>query len=242
MEELREYVTDIKPDIIALTEIKPKNNRYTVTKSEISIEGYISYASNISRENGRGVIIYILQDLQSMEVNFKTNFEESIWASIKLSNSDELLIGCIYRSSSMPQENNDKLCELMKESCSSYRKKQILIVGDFNYRTINWPLLATAGKTTASNEQNLLETVKDCYLTQHVTEPTRGRGLDKQSLLDLIFTNDCNNVNNLTTLSPIGKSDHCVLTFDLVCQPEKNDTSLPSRNFRKANYPKIMHM
>ena len=51
--------------------------------------------------------IYIQATLQANPVEFKTNFEESVWASIKLVDGDELLIGCIYRSSSGNDTNRE---------------------------------------------------------------------------------------------------------------------------------------
>ena len=45
---------------------------------------------------------------------------------------------------------------------------------------------------------------------------TRLRQGQNPSLLDLIFTNEENMVNNLNIFNPIGRSDHCVLTFNLV--------------------------
>ena len=52
---------------------------------------------------------------KQIQKNFKTNFEESVWASIKLVDCDELLIGCIYRSSGGNDTNNDNLLKLLLE-------------------------------------------------------------------------------------------------------------------------------
>ena len=43
-------------------------------------------------------------------------------------------------------------------------------MGDFSYSHIHWKLLESAG---GDNDQFLLLT-QDCFLTQHVLEPTRG--------------------------------------------------------------------
>jgi len=37
------------------------------------------------------------------------------------------------------------------------------------------------------------------------------------SLLDLILTDDENTVSNITSLLPLGKSDHIVIEFDFLC-------------------------
>ena len=52
--------------------------------------------------------------------------------------------------------------------------------------------------------------LQDNLLTQHVTNPTRARGKDCPSVLDLVIAND-DFVDDIIYLSPLGKSDHTVL-------------------------------
>ena len=49
MNDLNLYLenTEIRPQIIAITEVKPKNNRYPVFPAEYSIKEYILYHKNI---------------------------------------------------------------------------------------------------------------------------------------------------------------------------------------------------
>jgi len=60
-----------------------------------------------------------------------------------------------------------------------------------------------------------VEAVRDGYLCQNVNAPTRGRGSDKPSLLDLVFTRDKEMINSVNHAAPIGKSDHVLLEIDL---------------------------
>ena len=46
-----------------------------------------------------------------------------------------------------------------------------------------------------------------------MTKPTRRRGNDEPSLLDLLFTNEALQVSDIHHLAPLGKSDHDVITF-----------------------------
>lgn len=39
-------------------------------------------------------------------------------------------------------------------------------------------------------EYKFIDTIRDCYLFQHIEEATRRRGSDKPSVLDLIFSNE----------------------------------------------------
>ena len=52
---------------------------------------------------------------------------------------------------------------------------------------------------------------------QHITEPTRQRGSDKPSTLDLILTNEANMISDIKIDSPIGASDHSFISFNLNC-------------------------
>ena len=47
------------PDIIVLTEVTPKNNRYTLQKSEIEIKGFNLFTTNFNEKDSRGVAIYV---------------------------------------------------------------------------------------------------------------------------------------------------------------------------------------
>ena len=87
---------------------------------------------------------------------------------------------------------------------------------DFNLREINW-----SDMTTTVNEQHkanlFVEAVRDSFLTQHVTEPTRIRENNEPTVLDLIFINEEETISEWQHLPSIGKSDHLVLAFNFNC-------------------------
>ena len=89
-------------------------------------------------------------------------------------------------------------------------------VGDFNYRNINW-VSWTTPHNEDSNEAKFVETIRDCYLHQHIDEPTRRRGNDEPSLIDLVFTDGDMQVSDVTHHAPLGKSDHSVITLEFNC-------------------------
>ena len=66
-------------------------------------------------------------------------------------------------------------------------------------------------------ELKFIEAVRDSFLHQHVEKPTRRRGNDDPSLLDLIFTDESMQVSEIVHHAPLGKSDHSVITFDFHC-------------------------
>ena len=89
-------------------------------------------------------------------------------------------------------------------------------MGDFNYREINWKSWTTP-HGEGSKESKFMEAVRDCFLFQHVEEPTRIRGNDNPSLIDLILTNEELQVSEVVHHAPLGKSDHSVITFNYHC-------------------------
>jgi len=53
-------------------------------------------------------------------------------------------------------------------------------------------------------------------MVQHIVKPNRCRGEDTPNVLDLVFTDDENIVDNLSYLPGLGNSDHMCITFDFV--------------------------
>jgi len=83
------------------------------------------------------------------------------------------------------------LNDLLKNLYEQKKYTHICIVGDFNYGSINWANWTTS-KSENSLEANFLETLRDCFLFQSASEPTRNCGTDEPSTLDLILTNEDN--------------------------------------------------
>ena len=113
-----------------------------------------------------------------------------------------------------------------------------LVMGDFNYRNIDWKTYSTA-TSSKCNDSMFTESVRDAYLYQHVTEPTRCRIGQKPSLIDLIFTNEEKMVSGLDYLSPLGKSDHCVLKLNFECYCKPSQEYKPRFIYDKSDYSSI---
>ena len=168
--------------IIAVVKVNNKVN----TKPELkifTIPNYTLYSKNVS-QHGRGIIIYIHQSIQGVtEMKTETQFEEHIFLSIPLKSPDRLLLGCIYRSESGSEENNDQLVTLMKES-TKLNHSHTLLIGDFNYKDIDWNYWTTP-KSENSREFKFIQCVRDTYYHQHVLQPTRSRADNVPSTIDL---------------------------------------------------------
>ena len=121
------------------------------------------------------------------------------------------------------------------------RQSHKLIMGEFNFRDINW-----SDMTTASNEQHnstlFIESIRDSFLFQHVTKPTRIRENNEPSILDLIFTNEEEMVSDIQYESSLGKSDHLILSFKFNNYSDSNskDNIYTRQNFLKGDYQSIL--
>ena len=198
---------------------------------------------NLVTSGIRGVAIYVNENLNSNEVKFSTDFDYHIWVQISLPNHESLLCGCIYRSPSKEKEaairSTKQVCKLV--SMATERNDTFLLIcGDFNYRDINWE----NNTCDESNEylSDFINTIHDCFLHQHVTEPTRYRYGEQPSLLDLILSNEEGTIHNLDYQPGLGDSDHVSLNFNLICYKDMNDGPRPQPNFFKADYEAIRYI
>lgn len=230
----RIYNTKYNPDIIGITEVFPKNARYTILPAELTLPGYELFI-NVNPKLGSG--LYIKKELNPVEYKMETQFKESVWVKVKLNKNDNLLVGCIYKSPSCDKQNLLELRKLLSNTVDLSRKfSHILILGDFNFPKIDWN---TWYSENDKESELFIECVRDSYLHQHITTPTRSRLHQGPNVLDLVFTNEEDMIKDVTYESPLGKSDHCVLTFQYHCYYEKNTNKIARKNFFKGNYEKL---
>lgn len=213
--ELKTLVNTHTPDIIVITEIKPKRYRYCIQPCEVELNGYDLF-HNLDEE-GRGVCIYTSKLLKATiceQFDVKSS-RETILIECKLNGLDKLLIGGFYRSPNSNNENNENLNKLIHNIGNS-AYSHILLMGDFNYKEINWSD-EVCNAALSNPAHKFLDCIKDVYLTQNQLGTTRHRENQSDSLLDLIFTNEDKMIDEIYTLAGIGKSDHVTLLFDFKC-------------------------
>ena len=236
-DELQQRIVTEKPMLIAVSEINAKNGTER-SEADYSIDNYTINPVNLDKTSGRGIIIYTHSSLDksAIQVKMDNTFEEACLLEVRLRNGDMLMFGCIYRSPTQTldsTENNENLNKLLQAICTkSY--SHVCIVGDFNYRDINWNSWTTPHDEN-SKEAKFIEAVRDCFLFQHIEEPTRARGNDDPSLIDLVLTNEELQVSDVVHHAPLGKSDHSVITFNYHCYL---DFSKPKKcyQYNKADF------
>ena len=250
MEKLKKRILKEKPTIVAVVDTGFKDQEHEknyFSDTELEIAGYNIYRQDNQKEKKGGILLYISEsiDVKRHTIkhlnNLSSEFKESLWLDISMNNC-HMLCGVVYRKPNSGALNDDLLRQMINTACKHYSK--VLIIGDMNYPKIKWKECEVdAGPY--SQEMKFFDCLEDNFLTQHVHEPTRFRGNNEPSLLDLIVTeNDQSQVSSsLIYDEPLGKSDHVVLKFDYLVTiteppPEKHPDvpQNPRRNYHKGNY------
>ena len=79
-----------------------------------------------------------------------------------------------------------------------------------NFLNIDWVNITT-DRGPGDINYGFLETIRDCFLYQHITEPTRGRGDAKPSTIDLLFSNEEGMVTDVYIEPPLGKNYRLII-------------------------------
>ena len=150
-----------------------------------------------------------------------------------------LLIGLYYRIPNSSKENNEQLLGSFKEMVKKNNMQHLMIMGDFNYPSIDFDT-GSVNAGINSEDYRFMNMIQDLFLTQNVKEPTRISGDKRPSLLDYIFTNEENLVEDLSYELPIGKSDHVSMIWTLKLEKEVvNEQQNEKLNYYRGNYTEI---
>ena len=231
--ELLSHITEEEPDIVFITEtwVKfsvQKNSKYSCRDllCEYQIDGYSLFYYERLESEGGGVFTYIKDYLNPIEVRIKENTNiESVWVSITCINGKKVRLGNFYR----PEHQNnlrleeDLFKEFEKGVSSNYAT---VIVGDFNYRDINWDLKSY----TSSFSQRFLELCDNLFLSQYVAHTTRGN-----NILDLILSNE-EIISDVEIGENLDESDHQIIRFNITLGAEFTENKEKILDFKKANW------
>ena len=238
LEELEIQIQRKQPDIIAMTEVVPKNIQHIRDEREALIpsyqlKNYVLY-HNISTSTGRGICMYVKSSLNANELSCEQDMEENVWVEVKLQNK-KVKVGCLYRSpSDNSEETNNQMNNHIKEM--SRGSDEFLMTGDFNYPTINWRNNIAVGNKGA---KDFLELINDEMLNQHQEDPTRHRGSNEPSTLDLIITKYQDTIMSIDQEPPLGNGDHDVLFIKTNFEVVKGTQKQSKPNLHKGDYDKL---
>ena len=226
------------PDVIALMETRPKNRKGDWNQVLFTIPGYNMECINNTTDIGRGMVMYLQSNLNySLQDIDQQGYTEAHVVEVKLDRGQKVVIASVYRSPNSSPENNQQLNTLIRQIGAQPSDFKI-ILGDFNFPKINWTTLNN-GSQNVDKEFLFIEATRDAFLTQHVDKPTRMRGENEPSLLDLVFTDETQATPEIDHCAPLGPSDHALLkvTFDLDQQGQKANKD--RLNYSRGNYERM---
>ena len=241
MPEFQFIINEHNPHIIGVNEVLPKNHTRNINPEEFIIEGYEMVAHpNVLNNTGRGTIIYVSNTLNYKQLQLfqgDEEFEEAVYIEVKLQNNDKLLCSCMYRRGETPADNNDKLMKNLRY-ISNLKYSHLLIMGDFNFKDIDWEDCAAKTNNMEDINFQFVECIRDCYFYQHINEPTRQRGTDTPSTLDLLFSNEEGMISDISLNAPLGKSDHSIICFNFICNKDNTPPKI-NKQYHKGDYKKF---
>ena len=243
LDEFKAVVDTYNPKIIAVSETWFKSN------SVVTVPGYKVYRKD--RNDGRrggGVCLFVESSINSYELNdvgFNLSRIEQVW-SVVYFGLDKYLVGCLYRPSDFTDMNDfDMVFKQAREYVDKKGFKDVLIMGDFNFPSIQWMNGSIASiKNDTGIEHKFLETLNDTFLYQHVSVPTFQMTNEVAvNILDLVFTTESSSVCAIDPKFVLGNINkgHLVIFFDFIL---KNKVSISNRSnikflYSKAKYDEI---
>lgn len=228
LDEIRYVLQNKGVDILGITETWLHEG---IGDAEIAISGYKIFRKDRvkgAKVRGGGVMLYIKEDLTVLETtDSQDKSNESVWVRLMCSKnkSKEIEVGVCYRSPSASAEEKSSLWDSIKR----HSRVNTVVIGDFNYGDIDWKVVHTTGEG-----QEFIDLINDCFLVQHVETCTRGL-----KILDLIFSTELDMIENIEIGCPVSNSDHCTITWELICDSIQNTDSIKTFDYHKGNYKKI---
>ena len=146
-----------------------------------------------------------------------------ISTSINLENNKKLFLSNIYRSPHSTVEDNRNINNFFR-SFGQLKHDHQVILGDFNRKSIDW----VTAMSVSDDDCEFIEATRDSFLTQQVSTPTRGRGANKPSLIDLVFTSNEESIESINSF----------IKILFRCQSEKQVDKLVC-NYVKADFKKM---
>ena len=229
---IRDFVTDSKIDILALTETWTQGERDDYFARDIRPPNFIfRRIDRKSRGGGVGLLYNVALAFKSKPRYTFKSFEVLDMFTNKPA---PLGIVVVYRP---PPSNTNRLnCELFFTEFRSYLEQictdsaTLLITGDFNCQV---------DVHTNSNDRKFMDLINSFGLTQHVKHTAH---LSNHTL-DLVITrNDDSNIINSISVSDIGFSDHFAVKAKICLEkPLRQRREITYRLLKSINYKDLRH-
>ncbi|GAB0207083.1 hypothetical protein GRJ2_003173900 [Grus japonensis] len=139
-------------------------------------------------------------------------------------NKADILLGVCYRPPNQDEEADEAFYKGLAVASQSLA---LVLVGDFNLPDVCWKYNIAERKQS----RRFLECVEDNFLTQLVSEPTRG-GVS----LDLLFTNREGLVGDVVVRGHLGLSDHEMIEFSIHGEVRRGISKTTTMDFQRTDF------
>ena len=181
----------------------------SVSNHELLPSGYLISRRDRENKRGGGVVLAVKDTIKSNQFKFTSTSLEIVGTVIN-SLSNKVLVCVCYRPPNAGPEFLQEFIRFLKCANES-RYKNIIIIGDFNYPSIQW--LDGSGFSDISTDSSFTDVLQEAGLFQLVNSPTRG-----QNVLDLLLKTNEYLIDNISVTdddSSCVKSDHKAITSDI---------------------------
>lgn len=165
---------------------------------------------------GGGAALYHRKEMQCEPLEHPDlQVPDTLFCALKLNNRDTCLIAVVYRT---PRSTREQDLQLTMALLQVFKRRytHLLILGDFNF-----PILTPTTPEENPLKLQLNHLLREGLLYNHVDQPTRFRGTNNPSTLDLVLTNEDLMVETIEYGPPLGASDHVCLSFDYVSHADR---------------------
>ncbi|XP_069193579.1 uncharacterized protein [Procambarus clarkii] len=150
---------------------------------------------------------------------------EAVWIELD-EEANNIMVGVVCGPPDLDRVGAEHLWGEMSGASGS---SSVCVMGDFNFGGMGW--LDKAGNSEA---EDFLELVDDCFLAQHIKEPTREGGI-----LDLVLTNREAQVGDIEMGSGLGSGGHGEIRFGVGWSGPVGEGSVGVPDFRGAGFDSL---
>jgi hypothetical protein len=205
---VHQHLQSVRPHLLFLTEtqISPPTS-----SSHLCCPGYRLHS--VFRHHA-GICVFVLSEVAATHLeqyDVSTPEYQVFW--LKICHLGHIsFTACVYRSPSYPDASPlmSALEMTLEKLVQEFPTADFSILGDFNVHHSDW--LASKSTDAAGVEVESFSVTNN--LTQLVNQPTRipDRAGDTCNILDLLMTSSPNSYSAVHVTSPIGSSDHCLIS------------------------------
>ena len=223
--ELSQFLSAKSPDVLAVSETRLSSE---IPSCEVTPDGYVLH--RLDRSPCHGLAVFAKPGLPLVRLTeYEDSNHEFLSFACHLEQTTHLLF-FLYRSPSATSDIFDVISDKIDSLLTKYPSAKVSVFGDFNVHNKEW---LTFSRTSDSNGKAAEDFALSQNLTQIVDCPTRIPDRctnDTAHLLDLFLTSHPE-IHEHFVSSPLGNSDHCVVTVKC-----KTNISIASVPFHRTVY------